>query len=81
MSKFKVGDRVVLVSTKECERVEGHRYDRRSSDADYLTLGEASVISSHNGYIAFFEDKQYGAFFKDLEHEHVFHSPLYQALS
>lgn len=71
--KFKVGDRVVIVriNAKDLED-DPDRGDRRVGKRSEVYMVESSGYWLNNG--AWFHPEW------DLEHEHIYDSPLYQAL-
>lgn len=78
MSQFKVGDRVVFFR------------DVSSSESRNKLLGKIITLAPTNGAAASYGSKAiwsikempgYVIRFEEIEHEHVYNSPLYKALS
>lgn len=67
--KFKVGDRVVVVSTDEGYQTK------------FLHLtGVINKVNIQTANVKLSNDENFGFYFFKLEHESVYNSPLYQAL-
>lgn len=78
MKKFKPGDRVVVIKHVPYAS-NGHVYDikgwkGRVEEYDFAVIGRVSIILDGYGRLPRISDAS-------LEHEHIYNSPLYKALS
>lgn len=68
--KFKIGDRVVRISTESLHRV----------NSDYYDEGDVFTITEIAPWGVIWGDKQYGVDPEELEHESVYNSKLYNTI-